>query len=209
VDLVGHHAHVVPAGQVGEAAELVARPGAAERVVRVAEQHRAGACGEGPLDPHQVEGRLGGVRVEGHRHELATGHGHHVAEGRVAGQRHHDRPGRAERLERDPHAADDRGRRHHRIGRDVPRPVPRGEPGERRAQPAVAVRRVADRAGADAADQRVLDRLGEPEVHLGDPGRDRAGLAAAPLQRERGAGLVVGEITEHRPIQQGPATVTG
>ena len=57
VDLVGEDAGPVTFDDLGEGDQLGAVEDAPERVVGVAEQHRAGALGEGPVEGVEVEGR--------------------------------------------------------------------------------------------------------------------------------------------------------
>ena len=70
VDLVGEDPGVVLGGDLGEALELGPGDGPAGRIVRVAEEQRPGAGGEGALDPVEVE-----VAAIGERHldQLAAG----------------------------------------------------------------------------------------------------------------------------------------
>ena len=198
VDLVGDHAGVVPPGEGGQRDELVGRRHPAERVVRVAEQQRAGAGPERVLDRGQVERGVVGVRVELDGDQLAAGDGDDVAERRVAGERHHDRPGRAEHLEGDPDAGDHVPDHDRRVGGRTPRPVPVGVPGQRGADAAVPERRVARRAAADRRGQRVHERRRQRVVHLRHPGRHHARLDGSPLQRECRARFLVAQVHDHR-----------
>ena len=167
----------------------------AERVVRVAEQQRAGAAGERARDRGQVEARVVGVGVELDRHDLAAGDLDDVAERRVA-RASAPRPAPAGRAPRAPGGC-----------RSTTPPVATdasagtsqpqcrcGESRERRAQ-LVAVRRVAQRASSYGGHERLGDRLGLRVVHLRDPGRHH--VRGLPLERQRGPGLVVGEIADH------------
>ena len=76
------------------ASELGPRGHPAERVVRVAEHEGATTLAERLLDGGQVERGVVGVRGGLDRQQLPAGQGDDLAERRVAGERHHDRPGR-------------------------------------------------------------------------------------------------------------------
>ena len=77
--------------------------------------------------------------------------------------------------------SDDVGGGHHLFGVDRPGHVPFGEAGEGAGQVASGGIRVAGVVDLDRVDQRLLDRPGEGEVHLGDERRQHTGREVGPL----------------------------
>ncbi len=198
VDLVGDDPGPVPVDDLGEGQQLGPLEHPAERVVGVAEQHRAGTAGQGAVQRLEVEGRAPGHVGHRHVHLRAAGHLDDVEERHVdRGRDDHGVVLVAELLQRERHPAHDVGDEEDVVGVDGPA-VPPGEVGhEDLGQPGPAgVERVAEGLGVDAPVQGLRDDRRRGVVHLGDPHREHVGGLAGPLEGPAGAQPVGGERLE-------------
>ena len=93
MDLVGDDASAVASYDVADAFELAPREDPAPRVVRLGEQQRARAVGEEPVEGVEVELGALGVGIDDQVDPLPAGDLGDRQLRRVAGDRHHDRPG--------------------------------------------------------------------------------------------------------------------
>ncbi len=193
VDLVADHAGAVPQRRVAQRLELGRGPRAAERVVRGAQQHGAGARGERGLDRGDVQAPLGVEGGDGH--EPAPGQRDDVQQGRVRRHRHHDGRRLAQRLEGEPDAGHDVAARDDQCRVDGPAVALGGEGGQRVGHAGRETERwVAEDAPFDAGADGVEHGRARPGVHLGDEGRQHARRRERPLDRPGGAQRVVRQV---------------
>ncbi|RYB96499.1 hypothetical protein EUA06_02710 [Nocardioides glacieisoli] len=170
------------------------------RLVRLIQDQRLRAVGEEPVEPVEVDlGTLGRGR---HLEQVldATGDVGQPVLGVVAGRREDHSAGPAEDVDREADA-----RRHVNDGADRrglrrPPEVPSGPADVGLGELGVVVERVA----GDADGERPLDGLHHHRVdcivHLRDPRGDHVVGHRAPLQRQRAARLLVGEVDDRAAL---------
>ena len=110
MDLVGDDAGAVASYDVADALELGPGEDPPPRVVRLREQQGPRTVGEQPVEGVEVDLGALGVGVDDQVDPLASGDLGDRQLRRVAGDRHHDRPGLGEHVEGEPDAGGDVGR---------------------------------------------------------------------------------------------------
>ena len=131
VDLVADHPGAVRRHHVADALELGAAEHPPPRVVGLGQQQGAGAVGEEPVEPVEVDGAVVGVGVDDQVPALAAGDGGDVELRAVGRDRHHHRAGVGEHVEGQPDAGGDVDDREHVVGVDPVVELPRRPRGVR------------------------------------------------------------------------------
>ena len=194
VNLVGDDPRVVPCQQRGQLRELLARPDAADGVVRVAEQHAARAGFERFFNAVKIHAVPAALAFERHVVQLAAGAGHDLVKCVV--HRAHDNDAVARGGHGVQHIADHRDDAD--AAEDVLRPevkaVAAGIPAAHGLDCALRRNAVAEDRMVAARVQRLRDFRQRGKVHVGDPeGRDRLRraerLGDVPLDAGRSASV--------------------